>query len=170
MGVVYEALDLDRHVRVALKTLRATNAQSLYRFKIEFRALAEIVHPRLVPLFELMADGDRWFFTMELLDDGVDLLSYLRYAGGPHADPTIVHEHTHSVAVGPNEATQLDASRTRRTQLEIGPPLEAAAVLPDPALPPAAAPALDYARVRTVFRQLAEAFKCCMSAAGCIGT
>jgi serine/threonine protein kinase len=159
MGVVYEALDLDRNVRVALKTLRATNAQSLYRFKVEFRALAEIVHPRLVPLFELMADGDRWFFTMELLDDGVDLLSYLRYAGNPHADPTLARNITHSgeASVGPNEATQLDASRPRRTQLEFDPSLPAAVpVLPELALPPNAALVLDYARVRSVFRQLAE--------------
>jgi serine/threonine protein kinase/tetratricopeptide (TPR) repeat protein len=159
MGVVYEALDLDRNVRVALKTLRATNAQSLYRFKVEFRALAEIVHPRLVPLFELMADGERWFFTMELLDDGVDLLSYLRYSGNPQADPTLARNLTHSTdaSVGPNEVTQLDASRTRRTQLELEAPAAGApAVVPDLVLPPNAAVALDYTRVRNVFRQLAE--------------
>jgi serine/threonine protein kinase len=50
MGVVYEALDLDRNVRVALKTLPETNPQTLYRFKHEFRALA--LHPRLVTLFD----------------------------------------------------------------------------------------------------------------------
>jgi serine/threonine protein kinase/predicted ATPase len=159
MGVVYEAVDLERNVRVALKTLRATNAQSLYRFKVEFRALAEIVHPRLVPLFELIADGDRWFFTMELLDDGVDLLSYLRYSGNANVDPTVAREITHSgpAFVGPNEATQLDASRTRRTQLEFDPAREhSAPVATSIAIPPDAAPVLDYARLRRVFRELAE--------------
>jgi serine/threonine protein kinase/predicted ATPase len=158
MGVVYEAIDLERNVRVALKTLRATNAQSLYRFKVEFRALAELVHPRLVPLFELMADGERWFFTMELLDDGVDLLSYLRFAeGSARSDATIARAVTQSGAanVGPNEATQLDASRSRRTQLEVFPDTDRE-VTSELAIPPRALPAPDYARVRTVFRQLAE--------------
>lgn len=156
MGVVYEAVDLERNVRVALKTLRATNAQSLYRFKVEFRALAEIVHPRLVPLFELIADGDRWFFTMELLDDGIDLLSYLRYAGNARVDPTVAREHSGEDRVGPNEATQLDASRRRRTLLQ-PPALELAAPgTADPSTPQDAPPVLDYARVRAVFRQLAE--------------
>jgi serine/threonine protein kinase len=154
MGVVYEAVDLERNVRVALKTLRAMNAQSLYRFKVEFRALAEIVHPRLVSLFELIADGDRWFFTMELLD-GVDLLSFLRYSGTARVDPTVAREHSGSGQVGPNEATQLDASRSRRTLLQASAFESESAAPVDVAQADAPAP-LDYARVRAVFRQLAE--------------
>ena len=62
MGVVHEAEDLELGVRVALKTLHTTNPQTLYRFKQEFRALAEIVHPRLVRLFELVSEEGIWFF------------------------------------------------------------------------------------------------------------
>src|SRR5262245_44434773 len=77
MGVVYQAWDREKNARVALKTLRALDAEHLYRLKREFRALADLSHPNLVRLGELICDGGRWFFTMELID-GVNLLHYAR--------------------------------------------------------------------------------------------
>ncbi len=76
MGVVYEAEDLERGQRVALKTVRDPSADKIYRFKREFRALAELSHPNLIALKELVV-GDECFFTMELLD-GSDFLEYVR--------------------------------------------------------------------------------------------
>lgn len=77
MGVVYEALDKERDMRVALKTLRSLDSSSLLRFKGEFRALADIGHKNLVTLFDLVADAGTWFFTMELLA-GTNFLSWVR--------------------------------------------------------------------------------------------
>ena len=76
-GIVYEALDRKRSARVALKVLREAEGTNLYRFKREFRALADISHENLVGLDELLTDGHHWFFTMELVN-GVSLIDYAR--------------------------------------------------------------------------------------------
>jgi hypothetical protein len=68
MGVVFEALDTRNQVAVAIKTLSHVDAAGIYRLKQEFRSLVGVVHPHLVPLYELFADGELWFFTMSLVE------------------------------------------------------------------------------------------------------
>jgi serine/threonine protein kinase len=77
MGTVYAALDRERNVEVALKTLRAMSADALLRFKNEFREFQDLAHPNLVSVGELFCDDGEWFFTMELID-GEDFLQYVR--------------------------------------------------------------------------------------------
>src|SRR5436190_15048504 len=76
-GVVYRAFDKQLQREVALKLLRTASGRDLYRFKREFRALADIVHPNLVTLHELHASGDDWYFTMELVE-GVSFIDWVR--------------------------------------------------------------------------------------------
>jgi eukaryotic-like serine/threonine-protein kinase len=76
-GAVFDVLDRERGTHVALKLLTRADASTLYRFKGEFRAFADVQHPNLVQLYELASEGDDWFFTMELVA-GVDWLTFVR--------------------------------------------------------------------------------------------
>jgi hypothetical protein len=77
VGVVYDAFDSDRGMRVAIKTLRRPSADTIHMLKREFRALADLRHPNLVELGELIEDHGTWFFTMEFVQ-GVHLLRHVR--------------------------------------------------------------------------------------------
>jgi len=138
MGTVYEAEDLVRHERVALKTLRSHDPDSLYRFKREFRALSDLSHPNLVVLYELFAGSRDWAFTMELVR-GDGLVEWLR--------------PLHDLRP-PRRNTDDESTSTRKVV-----PLPTAAPLPEPPRshrppPPLAAP--DEARMRDALYQLAR--------------
>jgi len=77
-GVVYEVFDHLRKRRLALKTLAQSTPASLLSFKQEFRTLAELRHPNLVRLHELVSPAEgAEFFTMELVI-GQDFRQYAR--------------------------------------------------------------------------------------------
>src|SRR5262245_25438306 len=88
MGIVYEAHDRQRNSRVALKMLSTVSPGFLYRFKAEFRSLADISHQNLVSLYELLNDAGRWFISMEYIP-GTDFLQYVsqKSESGPPARP-----------------------------------------------------------------------------------
>ncbi len=92
-GVVYRAFDRQLGREVALKLLKQASGRDLYRFKREFRTLADIVHPNLVTLHELHSTGGDWFFTMELIE-GVSFIDWIRPGKlvGPTRSRADIHE------------------------------------------------------------------------------
>jgi serine/threonine protein kinase/tetratricopeptide (TPR) repeat protein len=75
MGVVYRAWQPSLGRQVALKAmLRVGDPKAEARFAREIRALGRVDHPGLVKVFTSGAEGDRWFYAMELID-GVSLSS-----------------------------------------------------------------------------------------------
>ncbi|HOB53794.1 MAG TPA: protein kinase [Acidobacteriota bacterium] len=93
MGEVYEALDLELHLRVALKTLRPDRMErgvSVARFKREIQLARRVTHPNVCRIFDLGVHraetpsaspaADTVFLTMELLE-GPTLTQRLRIGG-----------------------------------------------------------------------------------------
>lgn len=99
MGVVYRAYDREREEEVALKTLPAVNPATLYRFKREFRSIADLMHPNLAVLYELFADEEQWFFTMELVP-GADFATYVRHGVPVQATSGIYSTTLHFETLG----------------------------------------------------------------------
>jgi eukaryotic-like serine/threonine-protein kinase len=104
MGVVYKAVDTRNGSTVALKSLPRADPAALYRFKQEFRSLADISHPNLASLYELISLDGAWWLAMEFVD-GVDLLSYVSGTRGQAAPAsTSDDEETSATPVPRNEA------------------------------------------------------------------
>jgi hypothetical protein len=144
MGVVYRVRDHVRGAPVALKLLRRVDPMGIYRFKHEFRALADVAHPNLVALYELVAAGDRWFFTMEIVD-GVSFVAYVRDGPGARTPRPTPDTTTGEIdPVGETAAVGSSADTTGEwagQHSRVHPPLTR----------------LDqYTRLRTGLRQLAE--------------
>jgi hypothetical protein len=87
MGVVHEAIDHERGLRVALKLLTRLEPDRILRFKDEFRALRDLHHPNLVSLGDLVEDAGTWLFTMELVN-GVSFLAHVRGRRPPPSPPS----------------------------------------------------------------------------------
>ncbi|HVV48196.1 MAG TPA: protein kinase, partial [Polyangia bacterium] len=151
MGVVYEAFDEANGVPVALKLLPVVSPDMLLRFKREFRAVADVRHPNLVRLGELVSEGSQWFFTMELVQ-GIDLMSYVRGlepAAGRLSVAPVLGADAPTPIVKPGDAV-------RRYDPASGLPLGA---------PPG--PSYREERLRPVLAQLARALAA-LHAAGCV--
>jgi len=135
MGVVYEAEDKERGQKVALKTINDPDVEKVYQLKREFRVLADLSHPNLVALYDLVVDADACFFTMELLD-GDDLLSYI----SPHSSPD-------AIATKLAEQSTVNAPVPSGAMVGVGPPTGDSAETESPC---------DFDRLRRALPQLVK--------------
>lgn len=119
-GAVYEALDHATGERLALKRLTSVDPSAVYRFKREFRLLADLRHPNVVRLRELLVGDGRWFLTMDLVP-GVDLRTWLRGAlretatSVAPAEETMLASHADSRAPAPPRSAPPPAPRVQIT-------------------------------------------------------
>ncbi|PRP91533.1 Serine/threonine-protein kinase StkP [Enhygromyxa salina] len=90
MGEVFAARRGKHGPVLALKVLSETRATRLYRFKREFRALADVKHDNLIALDQLVVlPSGQAFFTMELVH-GDPFVDYVRGDTPPGQLPNLV--------------------------------------------------------------------------------
>src|SRR5688572_27132021 len=87
MGVVYEARDPELDRMVALKLLRADQADETRRARLqrEAQGMARLSHPNVVTVHDVGSAGDHVFLAMELVD-GVTLKRWLAERPRPRRD------------------------------------------------------------------------------------
>ena len=86
MGVVYKVRQKSLHRIVALKMLlpaQPDGMEMLARFRTEVEALARLQHPNIITIYDIGADADRPYFTMEYIDGP----SLARLLGSRPQDP-----------------------------------------------------------------------------------
>ncbi|HEY2910660.1 MAG TPA: serine/threonine-protein kinase [Gemmataceae bacterium] len=87
MGTVYKALHLELNKTVALKIVHPGRADSTLRarFEREFRSLAAIEHPNIVPVYDAGAWQGFSYFTMRYVADGALSAHLSRFRADPEA-------------------------------------------------------------------------------------
>ncbi|MGH9461839.1 MAG: protein kinase domain-containing protein, partial [Vicinamibacteria bacterium] len=71
MGVVYRAVDSALGRQVAIKSMSADlapNSDFRLRFLREARAVAQLQHPNIITIHELVEEGETAYIVMELLE------------------------------------------------------------------------------------------------------
>ena len=68
MGIVYEAYDERLERRVAVKRLLTDDPEQRERLRREARTTAQLAHPAIVQIFDLIEDGDNDWIVMERVE------------------------------------------------------------------------------------------------------
>src|SRR5688572_10197409 len=114
--------------------IRRPPRSTLFPYTTLFRS-----HPNLVRLYELIGEGEDWFFTMELID-GADFLNYVRGRRASILDDTTEGSTTEKSTLIGHRDRPFEAERVRPARLE-----EATEDI-----------VVDYDTLRRTLRQLGE--------------
>jgi WD40 repeat protein len=107
MATVYRARQAGLNRWVALKMVELSSAAAVRRFRAEAETVAQLDHPRIVPVYEIGEHQGRPFFTMKLMEGG-SLAEALARRATPYAPreaarlladvaKAVHHAHQHGV-------------------------------------------------------------------------
>jgi WD40 repeat protein len=100
MGVVFEARQVSLNRSVAVKTIRAglfAGEADLRRFRVEAEAVAQLDHPRIVPIYGVGEREDCHYFSMKLIPGGSLASRLTEYLADPRAAARIVVEVSQAI-------------------------------------------------------------------------
>lgn len=95
-GSVWSAFDPRDQRTLAIKQLHGRTPDDVDELKREFRLVADVSHPNLVAMYELVAEDDAWCFTMDLVP-GVNLAARTAARGATAQDLVAIFQQ---VALG----------------------------------------------------------------------
>jgi serine/threonine protein kinase len=151
MGMVYRAWQPSLCRQVALKCLlRSGDPKSEARFAREIRALGRVDHPHLVKVFTSGADGDQWFYTMELVE-GPDLAAVCVQLASSTALAVSDDDWTTAISTAREQQRRQETGLDEERQLSAEPAVKVTAETPR------RSGIAHVARVVDIARQAAEA-------------
>src|SRR5262249_27235025 len=98
--VVYEARDLALDRVVVLKMLREgalADEHQVQRFRLEMRAMAQLDHPHVVPIYENGEYQGQPYFTMKFMRGGSLAYHLERFGGDPRVAATLMEKVARAV-------------------------------------------------------------------------
>ncbi|MEQ8788707.1 MAG: protein kinase [Pirellulaceae bacterium] len=152
MGVVYRAWQPSLGRQVALKCLMHSSDNSEARFAGEIRALGQVTHPHLVKIYTSGAEGDHWFYAMELLEGATlsAVCESLQTSEGSVADVNLETWHN-------TLSTVCEETRKAEKPLGESPEQLCSEVAGEVAAPPAVGEGSYVRRIVELIRDVAEA-------------
>ncbi len=155
MGIVYRARQPTLGREVALKLmLRVGNPKAEARFAREIRALGQVEHPHLVKVFSSGAEGDRWFYTMELVEGTTLAVVHDKLStAGSRAAEVDLHAWKQTLSLACQETRRAERPISGSAAAESAPASDA---MKAPDAVPASAAAVPISTDRGYVRQMTE--------------
>src|SRR5262245_49003796 len=163
MGIVYEAVQLSLHRRVALKVLpfaAVTDPRQLQRFQLEAQAAAQLHHTNIVPVYAVGCERGVHYYAMQFIEGDTlarvieELRQHDAPGGGPGAKGGPASELAASLASGRLASDGVGQAADTLTAPHV--PAAPGGPAPDPTPPSPTRAGSTLARGRAFFRNVAQ--------------